>query len=534
MRRPLVGIAVGVVAGTWLGLTVGAAAVAWGGALVAGGLFWVAWIRRWETLSLIALHALIVMTIWFCAARSRELSITSVFEAVCRQDSTPAVIEGVVQSDVTDVAGDDAHAGRLQFLVRVRRVATNGSSRRVRDTLRVMLYGSPRYPPLYGERWRLEGRLLSPRNGRGSCMFITGLRDAERLAQTRAPFLAWSYAARRRAARTLALGVADYPEVTGVVHAMVLGYRTQLPAAVRRCFMHTGTMHVFAISGLHVGILCTIIVFVLAVLRVPRTGWVLALAPLIFTYAAVTGARASAIRAGAMAAAYLLAPLVRRRGDAVSALALAASGILVWNPSQLMDMGFLYSFTVVAGIMLIVPLFDPLWNARFQPDLFLTPELARRTAAWHYCGRILARVVTVSAAAWLTSTPLSLYFFGRFSLVALLGNVVAVPLAFLIIMTGCLALVGGSLFASLGVVFNHANWCFVQILLGMMRTLERIPFGWVEGVHFPLWGVLVWYALLIGGVIYLKRRRASAGVGFSAEAVSGIDPLSPAARERRR
>ncbi len=509
MRRPLVGIAVCVVLGTWLGLTLGASALALVGCGVFAAGCLVLHLLRITAAAQVCLYGFVAFATWFHAASSDDLAIEAILATRGRERGCQVEMTGRIRSDLVEVPGN-AGRGKVRFSVRATHIVVDAQEYRVSDDVRVVMYGAPRYPPVYGETWRFAGRLSQARGGgrgkRTRYTLVTGLSDSARESETQSAFVAWCFNVRSRAARLLTSGVEAYPDVGGVVNALLLGYRAQLPRDVRECFMHTGTMHVFAISGLHVGILCTIIVFVLGALRLPRTAWVLALGPLICTYTCVTGARASAIRASVMAVAYLLAPLVGRRADAVTAFALAAAVILLWQPTQLMDMGFLYSFVVVAGIMAIVPIFDSLLMPLWQRDAFMLPEMEEGGGWRRHALKFGVRMFSVSLAAWLTSMPLSLHFFGRFSPVALLGNFVALPLAFLILVTGCLSLAAGVVAEWLSVVFNHANWCFVRLLVGGMRGLERIPFGWMEGPRVSLWGVLAWYALLIAGVGVLRRR----------------------------
>jgi ComEC/Rec2-related protein len=509
MRRPLVGIAVCVVLGTWLGLTVARAPVA----LIGCGIFLIACLvslfLHAKLASLVGLYGLVVLVAWFHAASANDMSIEAAL-TVGNEPRNRVELTGRVLSDVVDVPGKGGMA-KVLFSIRAERLIVAETDHRVSDDVRVVMYGIPRHPPVYGEAWRFTGRLSPSRNRqRGQQLrytLITGLADAERQSKTQSAFMAWCFEARKRAAALLTSGIEEHPDVSGVVNALLLGYRAQLPRSVRDCFMHTGTMHVFAISGLHVGILCTIIVFVLGALRLPRTAWVLALGPLICTYTCVTGARASAIRASAMAVTYLLAPLVGRRADAVTAFALAATAILAWQPTQLVDMGFLYSFVVVAGIMAIVPIFDAWLKPLWQRDPLTFPEMEEEGIGWRrHALKLVIRMCAVSAAAWLTSMPLSLHFFGRFSPVALLGNFVALPLAFFILVTGCLSLAAGMVAEGLSQIFNHANWSFVRMLVGGMQGLERIPYGWAEGPKVPMWAVLLWYMMLIAGVAALRSR----------------------------
>jgi ComEC/Rec2-related protein len=474
---------------------------------------------RREVAATVFLHILLVIGCWWLAVMSIGEDLDSLLAESGKERGSLAEVSGRVISDLVDY-GDRGGRSMVRFSLKLSQVNLDGVDHKVDDVVWVTMYGVSRHPPLYGEVWRLKGRLsamhhLGDRRRRTSYRLVTGLRNAKYDAGATGVLLERGYALRQWAADGLSSGIEGDSDVTGVIKAMILGYRSQLPDDIRDGFRHTGTMHVFAISGLHVGILCSIIVFALSVLGVPRTGWVLFLAPLVGMYTLVTGGRASAIRAGLMAVAYLAAPLLRRRADAVSAFAFAAIAILLWNPAQLTDVGFIYSFAVVAGIVSIVPLFDRWLSPIWKSDEIELPEMAAREWWWRSGLRMLAGLVAVSFAAWLTSTPLSLYFFGRFSPIALLGNLLAVPLAFLILLTGCLSLISGVFIGILGVIFNSANLVFVRVLIGGMRILEQVPYGWVDCGRIPLWGVFVWYGVLIVVVALLYRAQRLARVESS-------------------
>ena len=414
-----------------------------------------------------------------------------------------------VRATVTGVIAQEPRADSespFRILLQAQDVAVDGRHYQTTETLPVLVYGRYRRPPQKWEHWSFEGTLrFTPEDVRGDWLLISGVNRSRRVGPASATLAVWSDQLRRVAAEALRVGIEDRPDRYGVMHALLLGYRALLPADVVQAFRRTGTMHVFAISGLHVGIICAVLVFVINLLRVPRTCRVLVLAPVILLYAFMTGARASAVRAGLMAVTYLAAPLVGRKADAWSALALAGSLILAWRPDQLQDPGFIFSFTAVAGILAIVPLLDVWLLRHLSADPFAEKGqgLGLRASGLLWCGRLMA----VSVAAWLSTTPLSLYYFGRFAPVALLANLIVLPLAFLIVVTGALALLaaatGGMSWAAL---FNYANFAYVGLLTQGMRWLERVPWGYREGIHLSRGAVLVWYVLLAFAVLVLRRR----------------------------
>jgi len=512
MRRPIVGLSLLFAAGVWTGLRHGDTAWLLTASLAAAACAWGA------AAALLALHRdrAAAMCVYGLAG------LLGVALSTCRQ--TPdhgmeavaglvdgriaCTVEGTVNQDVMDRA-DGTAGNSIQFGLQCDAVTMNGTRHPVSQALLVTLYGVPRQPPIYGERWELEGSLQQGMNRGGwrrPCTFRASLAKSRRLGKAEHSLPAIAQRLRRGASRILAHGIEKQKDVTGVINALLLGYRTLLPPDTQRSFVHTGTMHIFAISGLHVAILCSVLVGVISLLRVPRTGWVFALAPVIVLYALTTGSRASAVRAGIMASAYLLAPAIGRRPDTVSALALAGIIILAWKPGQLMDIGCIFSFAAVAGILAITPVFEAMLQRWLQPDPLAVPELTDADPWWRIPALSLGRLAAVSLAAWLTSVPLSLLYFGRFTPIALVANLLVIPLSFLIIATSCLSLAAG---AGIGLwlagIFNAANVVFVRLLTVGMRVLEKVPYGHAEGWRISLASMALWYILLAYAVLQLHE-----------------------------
>ncbi len=334
-------------------------------------------------------------------------------------------------------------------------------------------------------------------------------------------------AMRRESARLLSLGIEDFPRAAGVMQALLLGYRSELDNDTRDLFVDTGTLHVFAISGLHVGIMALLIISVLRTLRISRVYWGPFLAPLLMAYTLATGAKPSAVRACIMAVIYFSAPVFGRKGDSLSALAMAALAILVYSPEDLQDIGFILSFSVVTGLIVLYPVVNralialcrdgvaiicriksepegipAFWED--EPFTYEPPGQARAAGTWVM--KYIGSVAVLSVCAWLVSAPLTAYFFERFTPVALLGNLLVIPLTFLIVLTGCLALITGSCFLVLAEVFNHANLALVTCLVRCTGFISKAPFGTQDVPQPPVWTVWLWYAALALLVAWHKER----------------------------
>lgn len=509
MRRPLVGLSLLFSGGVWIGLRFGHTPWLTHAALAVAVCAWsmaaILLVLHRNRIASLLIYGLTGL-LGIASITSRHTSNQGLSALVAPTVERMACsVEGVVNQDIMNFE-DSANDVFIRFGLRCDSIVVDGASHSVSDSVRVTLYGTPHNPPVYGERWALEGTLVRGKKQSTPWMFIARLSQSERKQGNAQSLSAFSQRLRRHAAAILAHGVESRQNEVGVLNALLLGYRTRLPPDVKQSFTNTGTMHIFAISGLHVAILCSVLVFAIGLLRVPRTSWVFALAPIIMLYTLTTGSRASAIRAGIMASAYLLAPALRRRPDAVSAMALAAILILIWQPTQLMDIGFIFSFAAVAGILAIVPVFESLLQRWLQPDLLAVSELTDAEPWWRGAALWSGRLIAVSLAAWLTSVPLSLYFFGRFTPIALVANLLVIPMSFLIIMTGCLSLAGGTCIGLwLAGIFNAANVVFVRLLNTGMSALEAVPYGHSNGWQISYLGMTLWYSLLAYAALYLRK-----------------------------
>jgi competence protein ComEC len=251
---------------------------------------------------------------------------------------------------------------------------------------------------------------------------------------------------------------------------------------------------------------------------------------LLIIYTLATGMKPSAVRACVMAIIFWSAPLFGRKPDAPSAFALAAIVLLLFEPAQLFDAGFIFSFVIVAGLLLLVPRCMEICTAWLKPDPWQleTGGGLRRLVRSGWFG--VASLLAVSTAAWLFSAPLTATFFNLVAPVALVGNLGVVPMAFVVVLTGCLSLVFGSLSSVMAEVFNHANRLFVTWLLSWIELLNSLPGGhWFT--RSPSWWVfIIWYGSLEVGLIGFRSRRWSRMlclVGLISAGILTVGPQRP-------
>lgn len=317
-------------------------------------------------------------------------------------------------------------------------------------------------------------------------------------------FLAW-------ANRTLARGLPEEDLPLRLLFAMTLGWKTGLTSEVYEPFMLSGTMHVFAISGLHIALIAAMLVAVLRVVRIPRQWCGLIVIPLIWFYTGATGWQPSAIRSTIMMSVIIGGWSLRRPSDLLNSLAVAGLVILVWQPQQLFQAGFQLSFFVVLSIALLMPPLQKVGDKWIAHDPLLPREvLPRWRRILHTALRWLVTSFATSLAAWLGSLPLTIQYFHIFSPVTLLANLVIVPLSSIALACNLGSMLCGAWLPSAGELFNHSAWLCMSCMVAISKWSTTLPGAFTYVASPPAWSFVAYYTLLIAmlsGWLFRKENR---------------------------
>jgi competence protein ComEC len=287
----------------------------------------------------------------------------------------------------------------------------------------------------------------------------------------------------------LKLGQPEETELTGIYIAMLLGQKAALESDQKDRFRMTGTMHLFAISGLHIGVVAAVIAQALLLIRIPRAVTPFIGLPLLYFYVEVTGAAPSAIRAFLMVTFFWCSLALNRQRDPLAAMIASAIFVLLLQPWQLWLIGFQLSYFVVFSILLLgLPLYQALahWHRPFRdlPDKDLKPW--QRTYMW--IADKLLLLTAVSLSAWLMSAPLSAAHFGLIAPYAVAVNLLLVNLASLAISTGVISIACALLHApAISWFLNHAAWVTLALMDLIVGLNLRLPFAVIECPDFPKW-----------------------------------------------
>lgn len=326
-------------------------------------------------------------------------------------------------------------------------------------------------------------------------------------------FLEW---AQPTLARGLPTEVRDQP--LRLIWAMTLGWRPALTSEVSEPFMRSGTMHIFAISGLHIALIAGILVSLLRVAQLPREWCGLLIIPLIWFYTQATGWQPSAIRSTVMMTIIIGGWALRRPTDLLNSLATAAFIILVWDPQQLFQASFQLSFFVVLSIALLMPPLEKIRDRLLAHDPLLPRELLPRWKRWLNTPlRWLGTALATSVAAWLGALPLTAYYFHLFSPVTLLANLVIVPLSSAALACNLGSLICGDWLPWGTELFNHSGWFWMWLMTRASELATQIPGAYFYVPAPGFWDFVIYYAVLIGtlsGWLFAKARRAWAIAGL--------------------
>ena len=351
--------------------------------------------------------------------------------------------------------------------------------------------------PAYGDRVSLTGSAanIEPARNPGQFDFTAHLQRQGIWSEIRTRFAndcriesrghgnpaqAFAYRASHWIQARLALDLADEPQISSLITSMVLGLRGETPQEMKALFQRTGTMHLFAVSGLNVAMLAAIALFVLRPLRIGRSAAILITIPLLAGYALVTGLSASCVRATVMCSLVLLAHLADRPSLAFNSLGAAAFAILAWDTNQLFSPGFQFSFVLVVVIVWLSGKIQRRLEPLGKPDAYLPRALWRwPQQAGAVVSEKFAAALGVTVSAWVGSLLFTAGYFHLFSPSALFANLLAVPIAFAVLLLGIATLLIAPLWKMGAVLFSNANWLCAHALLAVLEVFALIPGGWL-------------------------------------------------------
>jgi len=497
----LVAVCAGIVADRAWGVPVGA----WSGAAGAAWAAWaVLWRRGWDRTAGLVLLASVAACggLWHHLQWNRFAPDD--LGCYARRERQPVCVEAIALGGPRRVPAPEFNPMRII-----------PSFDHTRVELKVIgIRDGARWRPAGGRvRLAVEGHLLGIRAG--DRLRIFGQLSATRARHNPGDF---DSAAHHRADRRLSHLGSDYPECVSVARrgnslsprrwienvrtagrgllrrhlderraalaaTVLLGAREEITGKQVQAFMETGTVHLLAISGLHVGIVVGALFLGLRLMFVPRRQAVIVVAVAAVLYTLLTDARPPAIRATILVLTFCASTYLGRPRLTFNSLAAAALVVLALSPADLFRIGVHLSFVCVAGLMF----FAPRWFVTGSEQDVIDRLLAKQqTLAWRIgwmFWRSLRRLTLVGAMMWVLTLPLVMARFHLFTPAAVVLNTLLwLPMAFALV-SGFGVLLFGWLVPPLAAVFG---WCCngsLWFLESGVQTARDVPCShfWVPG-----------------------------------------------------
>ncbi|MDG1326245.1 MAG: ComEC/Rec2 family competence protein [Opitutales bacterium] len=207
-------------------------------------------------------------------------------------------------------------------------------------------------------------------------------------------------------------------ELNSFINAIILGNKKMLTSSQKSTFQKSGTLHLFAVSGLHIGFVYLIFKFLITIITFNRYITELIIALILVIYLDLVNYPPSAIRACLMINIWQLSIIFFKRKNTLSSLCLSCLIILIVNPSALMEVGFQLSYTVVTSIIV--------FNTQIQK--------AKESFKINI-GSFIHNSVLVSYSAFCGSMLLVYDYFNIFVPGSIIINILAIPIAFIFIIS---------------------------------------------------------------------------------------------------
>ncbi|NLB56151.1 MAG: hypothetical protein GX811_10385, partial [Lentisphaerae bacterium] len=534
VKRPMVGFAISVITGTWLGLNLTCQPIPLAvlGLICALASLFITLVFRNVRgkkegfrffLTAILIHlSIILLSIAYSA---KTVTIDPNFSLSAKMDKPRESLDviGIVCSQ--PVTSTSVNRITHKFQLKLKYIHRLETREPASETLTVFLSeytrDDERYSaPNLGEEWELSGvlrdnsrdvfsgaRLPLSYWAREQYVFTSRINEAHKLEDAKGyRFLRAVFSVRNFLSQLPDKGLENRPDVSGVLKAILLGHRTELPDDTTENMQKTGTFHVMAISGLHVGIVATLIVFLIRIFGAPKKTWFPILFPLIIFYVALTGMRPSATRAGVMAIAFFAGHFFDRKPDTPTALSGSAILILAYNPRQLLDIGFIMSFSIVAMLLILCPVITNLLTRNMEPNYTLEATKGFKLYVTKLKTAFI-NLVVVSSSAWIASAPLTAYYFNQINPSGLIANLIVVPIVFAVVFLGLLSLLLGSIHPVLCIPFNKLQIPLVGIITKSTAVASIMPGGFINVKSPPIWVVVAWFTAIWTLVLLQKHKK---------------------------
>jgi competence protein ComEC len=262
----------------------------------------------------------------------------------------------------------------------------------------------------------------------------------------------------------------------GILVAMTVGDRGMIPRSISDSFRKSGITHILSISGFHVSLLAGILAFLLLRFPLPVVLHYAIMLGVLWTYIWAIGFDPAAVRAGLFWTCYMAAYRTHSLIGLPSVILITCAIVVTSDPSIVRSIGFELSVAAVCGIGMA---------AVFLRSFSIPSSI-----------RPLVLLVAVSLGATIATLPLTAYYFGTFSLIGIVTNMIVVPLVAILMYVVLFGLALSFIAYPLALLTTSISHAIMSLVLLTADTAARVPYGSFQDAFLPGWGIALYYVVV--------------------------------------
>lgn len=273
---------------------------------------------------------------------------------------------------------------------------------------------------------------------------------------------------------------------------ILLGHRADIDMDLYNAFAYTGILHILSVSGLHVGIIYGMLLFLLSFIkdknRKIKIAKFIFITLFIWLFAFVTGFSAACVRAAILFTLLNYGKISNENSNNLNLLGGAALLQLLIDPNNLYDIGFQLSYLAMLGLFIF---YKPIYALFYHPN---------KVVDWTW------QLWSASLAAQVFTVPLSIYYFGNFPTYFLFANIFAIPLSAVILWLS-VALIPFSLIPFLAKLIGIANSFVIAVFIKLTYFFASLPLGKLYNLYITKWQLLILFIAIILLTISIVKQK---------------------------
>jgi len=406
----------------------------------------------------------------------------------------------------------DIRSDHIAYQIECRAVAAGDKILPVSGKIRLSVYRKAPDDLKYGDEVMVKGRLTKPRGSRNPGGFdyrayLAGqsvygiLKPAPGISLVKTgrnrgnPFLRFLVYPVRRSIQ-FSINQMIHGESQALMKALLTGDRSGLTPDLRDDFSKAGVIHVLAVSGLHAGFVCLILLTLFSLFRFPYLVRIALTITGLILFALITEAKAPVVRASFMASLFLIGTLFERKANPVNMIGFSLLVMLLFKPGDLFQIGFQLSFGAVASI---VYFYSSISSSRFY-------RWFQKQLKFRFLKNNILPMMLVSFSAQLGTLPLTAVYFNRVPLLSIPANLIAVPLTGLIVALGLTAVIIAPISHFIARPYMSCAQLLLSLFVWLFRWLGRLSWSHIS-VPSPGWIAIGIYGTVLLLVVHGSRRR---------------------------